>query len=101
MSLDHDEDTCDVVKAFRRWQEVISVQEEHTDTSTGLSFHYTQGLIGWDDHQRCILPVVENMAEEVMDAKTPAEAYLLIKSSLCQMALVCYILGRQREGAEV
>lgn len=98
--MDHDDLDCDVVRAVKSWQDLVAVQEEHSDR-LGLEFAETQDRAGWVDHQRCIIPVIDQSAQEVMDARTPAEAYLLMRSALCQVALICFILGRQHEGAEV
>ena len=96
----HDEPGCAVLKAYHAWQDVVSVQEEHSDSMV-LSFHETQERIGWDEHQDCIIPILDNCANMCMEAETPAEAYVLVRSALMQMSLICFILGRQHEGAEL
>jgi hypothetical protein len=98
--VDHDDLDCDVVKAVKAWQDMVAVQEEHSE-ELALVFEDTQERAGWVNHQRCIIPVIDASAQEVMDARTPAEAYLLVRSALCQVSLICFILGRQHEGAEV
>lgn len=96
---DHSE-TCDVMKAYRAWQDMVARQEEHSDGNM-LDFGDSQTNIGWTEHQTCIIPIIEQMADDIMDCNTPAEAYLLIKNALYQMSLITYIMGRQREGAQV
>lgn len=98
--MNHDDLDCDVIRAVKSWQDLVAVQEEHSE-QPALVFADTQERAGWTEHQRCILPVIDASSQEVMDARTPAEAYLLIQSALCQVAVICFILGRQHEGAEV
>jgi Asp-tRNA(Asn)/Glu-tRNA(Gln) amidotransferase B subunit len=96
----HDESDCDVVKAMRSWWDIVAIQEEHSELPA-LDFLKTQERVGWIEHQRCILPLIEECADQVMDSPNEAVAYLLIKSALCQIALICFVMGRQHEGAEV
>lgn len=89
-----------MVRAMSAWQDLVAQQEEHTSGSD-LDFRESQTRAGWLEHQRCIDPAIDKLAQDCMDARTPAEAHLLIRSALFQISLICFIMGRQREGAEI
>ena len=91
---------CSVRDAYNVWRDIVARQEEQSDTSE-LVFSETQELAGWVDHQECIVLLIDGLTNEVMESDTPTEAYIRTRSSLCQLALICFIMGRQHEGAEV
>jgi hypothetical protein len=97
---DHDIETCSVARAYHAWRDMVAIQEEHS-ADVALVFAETQERAGWTDHQECITPVIDAATAEIMEARIPEEAMILIRSALCQVALICFIMGRQHEGAEV
>jgi hypothetical protein len=95
-----DEEDCPIRDAYDTWRDLVARQEEHS-TSSELVFSETQELAGWVDHQECITGLIDGLTQEVMESHSPMEAYARARSSFCQLALICFILGRQHEGAEV